>query len=73
MRRPFETGSQFYQRMQDGKAAKRERDAQQPAPVPSPEKRTFTPVRKPAPQPATPETKGVLAVLPLPPEPKPAA
>ena len=45
MRRPFETGSQFYQRMQDGKAAKRERDAQQPAPVPSPENRTFTPVR----------------------------
>lgn len=67
MRRPFELGSQFYQRMQDAKAAKREQAAQQ-QPV-APEKRPFVPVRKPAP---APEVKGVLTTV-VPPEPKPAA
>lgn len=47
----------FYERMQAGKAAKKERDAAVP------EKRSFTPVRKPA---AIPEHKGVLAPLVLP-------
>lgn len=53
----------FYERMQAGKEAKRERDA---APA-VPEKRAFTPVRKPA---VVPEHKGVLAPLVLP-DPKP--
>lgn len=54
----------FYERMQAGKAAKKEREAG-PA---VPEKRPFTPVRKPV---VLPEVKGVLAPLVLPADPKP--
>lgn len=49
----------FYERMQQAKAQKKERDAT-PA---VPEKRSFTPVRKPV---VLPEVKGVLAPLVLP-------
>lgn len=54
----------FSERMQRAKEDKRAREA---APA-APQKRTFTPVRKPA---VIPEHKGVLAPLVLP-EPKPA-
>lgn len=64
MRRPFELGSQFYQRMQDAKAKKRELAPAPVTPVPVPEKRPFVPQRKPAPQ---PEVKGVLTTI-VPPE-----